>query len=135
MNFENWWCWMSIDNVEGIHLRQVEDARNRELRRVDASQPRLITLESLVPAKSCGQRINERFELLRAAVASPSLSSQALWKVARAIEEARIEEGRIMRILPALENVSNRGAYFLTCAKGAFLAANLSWMEEEWSDA
>lgn len=95
----------------------------------------LFEMPKMTAKKAIGQRINERYELYVAKLNSPRCEKQIVWKVARAVEEARIEEARIAAIFPRLENASNRGAYFLACAKGAFLAVGLSWHEEEWQDA
>lgn len=115
--------------------KQIALKQSKERQREEFTQPRLLSLPQLVPVRSCGERINERFEYILGKVQCPNLSRAAVWKVARAIEEKRIEEHRIASIFPRLEIVSNRGAYFLACAKGAFKAVDLSWFEEEWEDA
>ena len=94
----------------------------------------LLSMPALAPRKAVGLRISDRFERYVAAAAAPGLQKAIVWKVARAIEEGRIEESRIEAIFPRLENVFNRGAYFVACCKAAFLACGLAWHEEEWSD-
>lgn len=116
-------------------LAQVVAAQKREELRSPGIERMLVKMPTLVPKVAHGERIRERSEFIFAKVKSPNLSRQACWKIARALEEARIEEYRIYNAIDRLENVSNRGAYFLACAKGAFKAVGLSWLEEEWVDA
>ena len=115
-------------------LAKIRDLQTKE--RTDAPVQSVMQLfKPQIPVRALGVRINERFERMRARINAPGLRSAIVWKVARAVEESRIEESRIEGIYERLELASNRGAYFVACAKGAFLAAGLSWLEEEWKDA
>lgn len=121
-------------NDEEWELAKLRDLQEKN--RKDAPvQPVLLSLPSLTPKPALGVRINERFEQYRQQLHCPGTRAAIVWKVARAVEEGRVEESKIASIFPRLENASNRGAYFVASAKGAFLSCGLSWHEEDWSDA
>ena len=122
---------MSEDEWE---MKKLQDLQNKQ--RLDRPVQSVLRLfNQMVPEKALGMRISERFEFMKAKLNAPGLRSEIIWKVARALEEKRIEEYRIAGVYARLENASNRGAYFVACAKGAFAAVDLSWFEEEWQDA
>lgn len=119
---------------EDWELTKLRDLQT-ENRKDQPVQQLLIHLPSLRPKKAIGQRIGERMEQYSAKLKDNRTSKDLLWKVARAVEEGRVEEARIERIWPSLEIAHNRGAYFVASAKAAFKSVNLSWLEEEWEDA
>jgi hypothetical protein len=121
MDQEQW----DIHNVQQLQ---------RQHAKPDHVQNVLFSLPQMVPKKSTGTKINETYEIYVAKLNSPRCEKQIIWKVARAVCEHRIEESRIAAIFPRLEVASNRGAYFVACAKAAFKAVNLSWFEEDWEN-
>ncbi len=131
---------MGIDFL-GIMMMTEEDwdlAKIAQLQRENKppdAQRVLLAIPALTPRPAVGVRINERYELYRSLLKCPGTRTAIVWKVARAVEEGRIEESRIASIFSRLELASNRGAYFVACVKGAFLSSGLSWFEEEWTDA
>lgn len=125
---------MMKKSEEQWELEKVRDLQEKH--RTDRDVPQiLIAIPSLKPVPAIGTRINERYEEYKRRLNSPATKNFVLWKVARAVEEKRVEESKIAAIFPRLENASNRGAYFMACAKAAFLSCGLSWLEEEWTDA
>lgn len=95
-------------------------------------QPVMIEMEKLKPKRALTMRIQERFDRYHRQLADKYTSHRMIWKIARAVEERRIEEARIEAIWQRLDTVENRGAYFAAVCKGAFKSVGLSWIEEEW---
>jgi len=122
---------MTPDEWTIANLQELQNAHRTD----HPVQQNLITMPARTPTKALSMRIQERFDRYTRNLKDKYTSKRMIWKIARAVEERRIEEERIEAIWDRLDNVANRGAYFGAVAKGAFKAVGLSWIEEEWQDA
>lgn len=130
-SFTKWGLEMTEDEWDMLKVQQLQ----KEHQRTKDVQQLLIRIEPLKPRKATGERIKVRAAYYDGKLRGCGVRTAITWKVARAVEEGRVSEDAISTIFPKLELAYNKGAYWVSCVKGAFKSVGLSWFDEEWEDA
>lgn len=94
----------------------------------------LIKIDALVPRLASRQNIEKRVDELQRKLNKRGVNDAIVWKVARAIEEGRINEASVASVWPRLETANNPGAYWVASVKGIFAQNGLHWHEERWDE-
>lgn len=94
----------------------------------------LIKIDALVPRLATRQNIEKRVDELGRKLNKRGVNDAIIWKVARAIEEGRINEASVAGVWPRLETANNPGAYWVAAMKGVFATNGLHWHEERWDE-
>lgn len=94
----------------------------------------LIKIDALVPRPATRANIENRVDELGRKLNKRGVNEQIIWKVARAIEEGRVNEASVAAVWIRLEVAHNPGAYWVAAMKGIFAQNGLHWHEERWDE-